>query len=144
MKSTITFYGGAGSVTGANFLLDTGEKRILVDCGTQEVEHVCDTTNNQPFAYDPHSIDALIITHAHQDHIGRVPRLVRAGYRGPIYSTNATKDLAAVMLDDALAVMYRHAQAHGCDILYEKEHIEQALSQWVGGEYHAPFSSRWR
>ena len=77
---------------------------------------------------------------AHQDHIGRVPRLVRAGYRGPIYSTFATKDLAAVMLDDALAVMYRHAQEHGCDILYEKEHIEQALSQWEGKEYHAPYS----
>ena len=140
MTARITFCGGAGSVTGANFLLDTGSKKILIDCGTQEIEHVCDTVNTQPFPYDVKTIDALVITHAHQDHIGRVPRLVRAGYTGPIYSTAATKDLSAVMFDDALSVMYRHAQEHGCEILYEKEHIDAALSQWEGKEYHAPFS----
>ena len=72
MKSTLTFHGGAGSVTGANFLLECEGKRLLVDCGTKEQEKVCDTANLAPFPYDPKTIDALFITHAHQDHIGRV------------------------------------------------------------------------
>lgn len=138
MRARVTFYGGTGSVTGANFLLDIGDKRILVDCGTQEVERVCDDVNTAPFLYDPRSIDALVVTHAHQDHIGRIPRLVRAGYRGPIYSTPATRDLSAVMFDDALAVSRSHALEHGCEVPYETEHIAQAMAQWQGIEYHAP------
>lgn len=162
MKSTVTFYGGAGTVTGANFLLDTGDKKILVDCGSLEAadsvtargfshaealaqkisarEHACDTVNAAPFAYDTKAIDALIVTHAHADHIGRIPRLVRAGYARPIYSTAATRDLARVMFEDALGVMRRHAERHGCDVLYESEHIEQALALWHTHEYHEAFS----
>ncbi len=140
MKSTLTFHGGAGSVTGANFLLECGGKRLLVDCGTQEQEKVCDTANLAPFSYDPKTIDALFITHAHQDHIGRVPRLVREGFQGPIYSTHATKDLAAIMLADALKVMQEHAMRHRCELLYEEKDIARALSFWQGREYHEPVS----
>ncbi len=140
MKSTITFHGGAGSVTGANFLLDTGTKKILIDCGTVANEVMCDTTNFEPFAYNTHEIDALIVTHAHADHIGRIPKLVRDGFRGPIYSTGATQDIAAIMFDDALGIMNDEAEKHGCDVLYEKEDAERAVKQWHAHTYHEPFS----
>jgi metallo-beta-lactamase family protein len=140
-RATITFYGGAGTVTGANFLLDTGEKKILVDCGALEREHhdPCDLDNAKAFAYDPKSIDVLIITHAHQDHIGRVPKLVRDGFRGAIYSTPATKDLSAIMFEDAIGIMRTETERHGCAPLYEHTDVERAISLWQTHEYHEPF-----
>lgn len=140
MTATITFYGGTGTVTGANFLLDTGDKKILIDCGAFERDHVCDTANHAPFPYDAASINALIVTHAHQDHIGRIPRLVKAGFRGPIYSTAATKDLAAVMLHDALSLMTSGATHAHCAPLYDEHDLKQALQQWEGRDYHEPLS----
>lgn len=140
MTATITFYGGTGTVTGANFLLDTGDKKILVDCGAFERDHVCDPENHAPFAYTASSIDALVVTHAHQDHIGRIPRLVKAGFRGPIYSTAATKDLSAVMLRDALSLMTSGATHAHCAPLYDERDLEQALTQWEGRGYHEPLS----
>lgn len=140
-RAKITFYGGAGAVTGANFLLDTGEKKILIDCGALEREtaHGCDTENIKPFAYDPASIDVLIVTHAHADHIGRVPKLVRDGFKGVIYSTPATKDLSALMFEDAINVMHQDAERHGCAVMYERGDYERALSLWQAHEYHEPF-----
>src|ERR1700733_8801916 len=124
MSTIITFYGGAGSVTGANFLLETGDKKILVDCGALEREHagenVCDTENGKPFVYDPKSIDVLFVTHAHQDHIGRVPKLVRDGFRGAIISTPATKDLSRIMFEDALSIMQTQFEKHVCAPMYER------------------------
>jgi len=143
VKAKITFYGGAGSVTGANFLLDTGDKKILVDCGALEREltgqNKCDIENIKPFAYDPKSVDVLFVTHAHQDHIGRVPKLVRDGFKGVIYSTPATRDLSAVMFDDSLNIMQRDQELHGCAPMYDKADVEHALSLWQTHEYHEPF-----
>jgi metallo-beta-lactamase family protein len=135
----ITFYGGAGSVTGANFLLDVGTKKILIDCGTHERENICDPANHARFAYDAKSIDALIVTHAHQDHIGRVPKLTREGFDSPIYSTPATHDLSSVMFDDALSVMANDAKRSHCDPIYERKDIDAALKLWELHEYHEPF-----
>jgi metallo-beta-lactamase family protein len=143
-RATITFYGGAGTVTGANFLLDTGNKKILVDCGALERENtagqICDVENLKPFAYDPKSIDVLFITHAHQDHIGRVPKLVRDGFRGKIISTPATKDLSRIMFEDALSIMRSELERHGCQSMYEQHDVDVALSLWQTHEYHKPFS----
>ncbi len=139
MKSTITFHGGVGTVTGANFLLDTGSTRILIDCGILQQERACGSENYEPFRFDVSSIDALVVTHAHADHIGRIPKLVHDGYRGPIISTTATRDLAALMFDDALRVMKEHEVKHHCPLLYEKEDVERALSQWQTLEYHEAF-----
>ncbi len=140
MKSTITFHGGAGSVTGANFLLDTGSAKILVDCGSEAHERVCDTVNFEPFAYDVSKIDALVVTHSHADHIGRIPKLVRDGFRGKIYSTSATRDISAIMFEDALGIMKQESEKHGCDVMYEAQDVDQALSQWTGFAYHEPFT----
>lgn len=141
MSARITFYGGAGSVTGANFLLDAGELKMLVDCGTVAQERVCDTANFGDWGYDPATVQALVVTHAHADHIGRIPKLVRDGFRGTIHSTDATKDIAAVMFDDALSIMREEYERHGCEILYEKEDAERALTLWRGHRYHEPFAA---
>jgi metallo-beta-lactamase family protein len=134
----ITFYGGAGSVTGANFLLDMGDKKFLVDCGTHERENICDPANHAPFAYSAKNIDTLFVTHAHQDHIGRVPKLVREGFDGTIYSTPATKDLTAVMFDDAINVMTHEANKLHCEPIYDKRDADKALSLWKTFNYHEP------
>ncbi|HTR18659.1 MAG TPA: MBL fold metallo-hydrolase [Candidatus Paceibacterota bacterium] len=140
MSARITFCGGAGTVTGANFLLDTGDKKLLVDCGALERERVCDPENLKAFSYDPASVDALFVTHAHQDHIGRVPKLVRDGFRGAIFSTPATKELSALMFEDALSVMQNEKERYGCDFLYERPDVERALSLWKTHEYHESFA----
>ncbi len=152
MTSKITFHGGAGTVTGANFLLETHStnsgqvdgKKILVDCGALEREHhpgdVCDTTNALPFPYDPASIDVLVVTHAHADHIGRIPKLVRDGFRGIIISTPATRDLALIMFADALNIMSLNQDLHQCDPLYAQEDIDAAIPLWQVHEYHEGFS----
>jgi metallo-beta-lactamase family protein len=143
MTSTITFHGGAGTVTGANFLLEAGDKRILVDCGALEREHhpgdVCDTSNLQPFLYDPASIDVLIVTHAHADHIGRIPKLVRDGFRGTIISTPATRDLAKLMFDDALSIMSLDQEVHHCEPLYAQKDVDATIPLWRTHEYHETF-----
>jgi len=139
MAARVTFYGGAGEVTGANFLLDTGGAKILVDCGMRERENICDPRNHEPFPYDVKAIDALVVTHAHQDHIGLIPKLAREGFRGAIYSTAATKELSAIMFDDALSIMESDAERSGCGVLYEEKDVKAALSLWQAHEYHEPF-----
>lgn len=139
MTAHVTFHGGAGTVTGANFLLDTGAQKILVDCGIHEREEMCDPKNYSVFPYDPKKIDALFITHAHADHIGRVPRLVRDGFRSIIYSTPATKELSGIMFEDALSVMKESADSQNCAALYESADVSRTLSMWQGHEYHKPF-----
>ena len=73
----ITFCGGTGSVTGANFLFEIADKKILVDCGLTQGKELAEDVNWQPFPYNPKEIDFLFITHAHVDHIGRVPKLIK-------------------------------------------------------------------
>ena len=127
-------------MTGANFLIETSEQKFLVDCGILQNENTSDAANSAPFPYDVKTVDTLIVTHAHADHIGRIPRLVREGFRGAIHSTGATKDLSALMFEDALNIMKEEMERSGREVLYEVEDVERALSLWQGHEYHEPFS----
>ena len=77
-STTVSFLGGVGSVTGANFLVNTGKCKLLLDCGLVQGDRFARTENAAPFAYTPSDIDVLIVTHAHADHIGRIPKLVCA------------------------------------------------------------------
>lgn len=131
----VTFYGGTGSVTGANFLLEIDGKRILVDCGLTQGAKVADDINWDPFVYDPKTIDILFITHAHIDHLGRVPKIINEGFRGKIYSTEPTKGLATPMLEDTAEILSKNTEL-GLDKIYSAENIKLALSLWEGFKYH--------
>src|SRR3989338_10417229 len=104
----ITFCGGAGSVTGSNFLLEVDGKKILVDCGLIQGIKLADDINWEPFIYNPKEIDILCVTHAHVDHLGRVPKLIYEGFRGKIYSTPPTRALAKPMLEDASGILSKN------------------------------------
>lgn len=131
----ITFYGGTGSVTGANFLLEIDGKRILVDCGLTQGENLTDDLNWDPFPYDPKTIDILFVTHAHVDHLGRVPKLISEGFRGKIYSTEPTRGLALPMLEDTAGILSKNVGL-GLDKIYTEENVKLALSLWQGFKYH--------
>ena len=136
--SVLGFYGGVGNVTGANFLLDTGNAAFLVDCGLIQGDRFAQEANADPFAYNPADIDVLMVTHAHADHIGRIPKLIKDGFKGVIYSTAPTKDLANVMLRDAIKVMRFEEERYGTEILYEESHIDEALRHWKTAGYDQP------
>ncbi len=139
MTTTIGFYGGVGSVTGANFMLDTGKVAILVDCGLVQGDEFAQVINAQPFVYDPAKVDVLLVTHAHADHIGRIPKLVRDGFKGAIYSTKPTRELARIMFEDALHIMEMEARRDKRPVLYSASDIDRALDLWECHEYQVEF-----
>jgi metallo-beta-lactamase family protein len=98
--ASIRFLGAAGNVTGSRFLVETDASRVLVDCGLYQ-EREFASRNWQPLAVDPRSIDAVVLTHAHLDHSGYLPRLVHDGFRGRIYCTAATAEITELLLVDA-------------------------------------------
>lgn len=136
----LSFYGGVGNVTGANFLFDTGNTKFLVDCGLVQGDRFASAKNADPFAYNPSTIDVLLVTHAHADHIGRIPKLVHDGFSGVIYSTPPTHDLANVMLHDAYKVMLFEEERFGIPRCFELQDIERTLSLWKVHSYHETFA----
>lgn len=98
---SLTFLGAAGTVTGSKYLLRAGEEQVLVDCGLFQGLKELRLKNWAPLPVDVPPIDAVVLTHAHIDHLGYLPRLVREGFRGPVYATPATCDLAGIMLYDS-------------------------------------------
>ncbi len=136
----LTFYGAAGEVTGSNYLLESKvsgeESRILVDCGLHQGGHYAERQNFESFPYDPKSILAVFVTHAHLDHTGRLPKLVKDGFRGKIYSTPATRDFAELMLLDSEHVLRKEAEREGKPPLYTVLDVEELMKLWEGLDYH--------
>ncbi|MBI5005462.1 MAG: MBL fold metallo-hydrolase [Candidatus Lloydbacteria bacterium] len=139
-QSSITFYGGTESVTGSNFLFETGGLKILIDCGLFQGCRICGDLNVESFPYGPSSIDALFVTHGHLDHVGRIPKLVREGFRGVIYSTPPTRDLGELMLFDSMGIMEKEAKREHTELLYQKEDVEKTMKLWRAVPYHEPIS----
>ena len=110
MNVTIKFLGAAQTVTGSKYLLDFDNFQVLVDCGLFQGPKKLRQRNWDEFPMPPAEIDALILTHAHIDHLGYLPRLVRQGFTGPVYCTSATADLARIMLLDSAKIQEEEAK----------------------------------
>ena len=118
-------------MTGANHLFEAEGAKILVDCGMFQGSREFDALNAKPFEYNAADIDALFITHAHVDHVGRIPKLVREGFRGRIISTAATRDLARLLLEDVM-----HLSQRGEQELFNMEDLDRAFDQWDSVPYY--------
>lgn len=147
--ASLTFLGAAGTVTGSKHLIDTGTHKVLVDCGLFQGLKELRLRNWQPFAVDPATIDAVILTHAHLDHCGYLPRLVAEGFKGRIFCTAGTRDLCTLILPDSARIQeedakqankYHYSKHEPALPLYTSEDAERALTllQPVGYERPMP------
>ena len=136
MALRLSFYGGAGKVTGSNFLIEGSRGKMLVDCGIEQGADVAVEDVYGPFPYDVKTIDALVVTHAHLDHVGRIPKLVKDGFRGKIVMTPPTRDLAELILHDSVGILGEDAKRRGVATLYEERDVETAFSLVETLEYH--------
>ncbi|MGZ8152239.1 MAG: MBL fold metallo-hydrolase RNA specificity domain-containing protein [Methylovulum sp.] len=135
--SNLTFWGATGQVTGSCYLLETGDYRILLDCGlfqgSKETEH----QNEADFPFDPATIDAVVLSHAHLDHCGRLPKLLKDGFKGTVFLTEASFSLLELMLRDAVHLQLRDTEWENkrreragkklLEPLYRLEHVEALL-----------------
>ncbi|MDP3052300.1 MAG: MBL fold metallo-hydrolase [bacterium] len=140
-KLKLSFYGGAQEVTGSCALLESVNRptRILIDCGLFQGPRFMEDRNLNSFPFEPKTIDAVLVTHAHLDHIGRIPKLVKEGFTGKVYSTSATKDLSRLMLFDSLNVMRKQAEEKTEKLVYKESDIDAGMKQWEGLNYHQEF-----
>lgn len=126
----ISFHGGAREVTGACYLLESANTKILIDCGLFQGSREWDDLNFEDFKFDPKTIDVVFVTHGHLDHVGRLAKLVQKGFNGKIYSTSPTRDLAQLILDDALHLAERENKA-----LFNHEDLEKTFTLWENLSY---------
>lgn len=133
----VSFFGAAQEVTGSCFLFDSGQTKILVDCGMFQCPRFCDLRSEERFPFDPKAVDAVFVTHAHIDHTGRIPKLVKEGFSGRIFSTHPTRELAALMLEDSLGVLEKEKKREGGgELIYQEGDIKKALALWNCLDYH--------
>ena len=125
-------------MTGSNFLIEFGNKKFLVDCGLEQGSKYADEQNHNPFAYDPTSIDVLFVTHGHLDHVGRIGKLVKDGFRGQIYSTPPTKEIGELVMIDSMKIVNRAAEEDQKEPLYLQPDVDNALARWNTKDYHEP------
>jgi metallo-beta-lactamase family protein len=142
----LTFLGACGEVTGSNFLVETKDVRFLVDCGMFQGGAETERKNRAPFPFDLQTLDFVLLTHAHIDHSGLLPKLVADGFRGPIHATAATCDLLGVMLPDSAHIQEKEAEwlresptrrSGDAEPLYTVAQAGRALRQLSPVEYEA-------
>jgi len=146
----IGFYGAAKTVTGSQYLLEVNNTRILVDCGLFQGKREESYVKNRTFEYDPAEIDHLVLTHAHIDHSGNIPNLVRNGFRGKIHSTSATTELCKIMLHDSAFLQEKDTEFVNkirakqgkapFKPLYTQEDVEHTLPLFNNYEYNETFN----
>ena len=131
----LSFYGGARSVTGANYLLEIGATKILVDCGMFQGSKYSEDLNYEKFPYDPTEVGFVFVTHSHTDHVGRLPKLYKEGFRGKVVATNATLDLIRKALPDNLRLIKQEAQESGREPLFSIDDLSGVLELAQGINY---------
>ncbi len=145
----LTFLGGTGTVTGSKYLVEYGGRKVLVDCGLFQGLKALRLKNWAPFPVAAETIDAIILTHAHLDHSGYIPRLVKEGFNGKVYCTAATRDLCRILLMDSAKIMeeeaeyarrkgyskHRHPEA-----LFNSEDVEKSLRLFRAVDWNQPFA----
>ncbi len=134
----IHFHGGTREVTGALYRVVTENTQFIVDCGILQGSSFAEEHNYGEFPFDAGAVDFVIATHAHMDHIGRLPRLYRAGFRGPIYATPPTRDIADVSLHDGYHIMKEEAREYGREPLYSEKDLEECLALFTTFGYETP------
>ena len=132
----LAFHGAAGEVTGSCFLVDTGEIRFLVDCGMFQGGALAQAKNRR-FDFDPRGVAFVLLTHAHIDHSGLIPRLAAQGFAGAVYATDATCDLLGVLLPDSGYLQEKEADWEGGEPLYTQEEARASLQHLVPVRYDA-------
>ena len=145
----IHFFGATRTTTGSMYLIEVNGKRLLLECGLFQGHREESVQRNCCFPFDPKQVDAVVLSHAHIDHAGNLPNLVKQGYTGNIYCTFATRDLSGIMLvdsahiqvADAAFVSKQRAKKHlpPVEPLYSDADAAQALQQFVAFNYHRPF-----
>jgi metallo-beta-lactamase family protein len=131
----IQFCGAAGEVTGSCTKITTDTATLLVDCGLFQGNHFTEERNYSAFPFKPDDVDAVILTHAHLDHCGRLPKLVNQGFKGKIYATDATRDLTVLILLDAVHVMKSDQHEQNEAPLYTEEDVMETMERFVAIPY---------
>lgn len=135
----VTFYGATDGVTGSCYLVETKNSKFLVDCGLYQGDEDNRRKNWEKPGFDISSIDFILITHSHIDHIGRLPYLVKNGYKNPIYSTEPTRDFAEIFLIDTAEIQTEDAEENGGQALYGVKDVEKTVPLFKGYPYHKIF-----
>lgn len=141
----LTSYGAAGEVTGSCHLVEVGERRVLLDCGLIQGRSKAELRNHDPFPFDPASLDAVVLSHAHIDHCGRLPILIKQGYKGKIHSHEASCDLVDILLKDSASLNERDVARrnkrrkregkHLLSTLYDKQDVNTTLQRMTPMKY---------
>lgn len=131
----LSFHGAAREVTGSCYLVETDKTRVLVDCGMFQGTAFADAKNFRDFNFDPAEIDAVIVTHAHLDHVGRLPRLIQHGFNGDIYATPPTIDLAKLVLEDAEQIMEDDFRREYRPKLFTREDVVKTIELFRAADY---------
>lgn len=146
----LTFLGATLGVTGSSFLLEVGNRRVLIDCGMFQGSKIVSAMNRRAFAFSPAELDCVLLTHAHIDHSGLLPKLCKSGFRGPIYATKGTMELCSIMLPDSAYIQEFDAELETrkgkrmgrppVEPLYRVEDAQACLKQFQPVEYEVAFS----
>lgn len=130
------FYGGAEVVTGVNYLLENNRSKVLVDCGLFQGSRELEAKNAEPFAYNAKEIDAVIVSHSHLDHVGRLPQLVAAGFQGKIFATPPVIDFTHLILEDSVKVLAEKARHADVVPLFSQEEVDEVMAHFVPVDYY--------
>ena len=126
-------------MTGSCYLIETSTSKLLIDCGMFQGERIVGGFNFEDFGFDPKEIDAVVVTHAHYDHNGRIPVLIKRGFEGLVFSTPPTKSLMKIVLEDAQHVMEENARKYGNPILFSQDDVSEMFKICKGVNYHTQF-----